>query len=84
MGNEVQTNDAVHNLILSELKEIKDNVSDVEKKVDGLQNRIFIGNGQTSLVDRINKNTMVTKVVVWCVGVLYVAVVSGIVSIVIK
>ena len=78
------TDDAVHNLILSELQDIKTQVDDVGTKVDDLKNKIYVGNGQTSLVDRINKNSLVTKVIVWCVSILYIAFVGGIVGLLFK
>jgi len=76
--------DETHELILSELRDIKTNVAKVDIKIDGLKKQIYEGNGQTSLVDRINRNTIVTKVVVWCVGVLYIAVIGGIVGFIFK
>ena len=76
--------DAVHDLILSEVRDLASEIQNVGTKVDDLKNKLYVGNGQKSLVAQIQCNTMVTKVVVWCVGVLYVALVGGIVGFIFK
>ena len=56
---------------------ILEEIRDLSKKIDELKKAIYIGNGQKSIIDRLNRNTMVCSVLLWCVSVLYVAVVGA-------
>ena len=76
--------DQIHDLILIELKSLKSDIKSVDTNLDSLSKKIFIGNGQESIMAKITRNTLITKCLVWTVGVAYSGVLLAVIAFIIK
>lgn len=93
MGDE---NKEIHSLILCELKEINIKVDSrfealnkkFDDKFDKFDNRFFKGNGQPPIIPamstKIDRNSTKLKTIYWSISVLYVAVITGVVTLLIQ
>ena len=71
--SEKEVNETMHDLILDELKTLNTNVEDLKTK-------IFVGNGREALTTTIQRNTTICKALVFCVGILYIALTTAFIN----
>ena len=65
-------NDRIDKLEDSRIEEIKETVTRIEK--------ILVGNGSEGLISKVDANSMRSKGVVWGLGVIYTAIIGGLIK----